>query len=104
MPKPQSIATMHHIPDDIGPAPIEPGFIVSATTASSCPVVNRRRRAAPVMTSSRENVSDTGVVPGLCPGPPAKAVSGKNGEQFTSSLVPESQAIAEIAHCVYMVV
>src|SRR5690242_13341944 len=57
-----------------------PGCIVSATTASFCSVVNRRRRATPVMTSTRENVSDIGIVPGLCLGPPARAgVRSKRG-------------------------
>jgi hypothetical protein len=41
--------------------------------ASFCSVVNRRRRATPVITSTFENVSDIGVCLGLSPGPPAKA-------------------------------
>jgi hypothetical protein len=45
------------------------------TTESFCSVVNRRRRATPVITSTFENVSDTGV----CLAPP---VSGQNGVQF----------------------
>jgi hypothetical protein len=36
-------------------------------------VVNRRRRATPVMTSTFENVSDIGVCLGLCLAPPANA-------------------------------
>jgi hypothetical protein len=35
--------------------------------------VKRRRRAAPVMISMRENVSDIGITPGLCLGLPAMA-------------------------------
>src|SRR5947207_5904948 len=50
-----------------------PGRIVSATTASFGSVEKRRRRATPVITSTFENVSDIGVCPGLCLGPPAKA-------------------------------
>src|SRR2546423_8660904 len=50
-----------------------PGCIVSATTASFRSVEKRRRRATPVITSTFENVSDIGVCPGLCLGPPAKA-------------------------------
>src|SRR5689334_6424641 len=57
-----------------------PGCIVSATTASFCSVVKRRRRATPVITSTFEKVSDIGVYPGLCLGPPAKAgVRSKRG-------------------------
>jgi hypothetical protein len=40
---------------------------------SFCSVVNRRRRATPVMTSTFENVSDIGVCLGLCLAPPANA-------------------------------
>jgi hypothetical protein len=47
--------------------------------ASFCSVVNGRRRAMPGMTSTRENVSDIGVTPGLCLGPQAAPVSGRNG-------------------------
>src|SRR5205823_3813078 len=50
-----------------------PGCIVSAITASFRSVVKRRRLATPVITSTFENVSDIGVCPGLCLGPPAKA-------------------------------
>jgi hypothetical protein len=39
-----------------------PGCSVSLTTESFCSVVNRRRRATPVMTSTFENVSDSRVV------------------------------------------
>src|SRR5438067_2347491 len=50
-----------------------PGCIVSAITASFRSVEKRRRLATPVITSTFENVSDIGVCPGLCLGPPAKA-------------------------------
>src|SRR2546421_5072770 len=57
-----------------------PGCIVSATTASFRSVEKRRRRAAPVITSTFENVSDIGVCLGLYLGPPAKAgVRSKRG-------------------------
>src|SRR6185437_2159886 len=49
-----------------------PGCSVSFTTKSFCSVVNRRRRATLVMTSTFENVSDIGVL-GLYLAPPAKA-------------------------------
>ncbi|MGY4230224.1 hypothetical protein ACVMIH_007585 [Bradyrhizobium sp. USDA 4503] len=56
---------------------------VSLTTKSFCSVVNRRRRATPVMTSTFENVSDIGVCLGLGLAPPANAgVRSKRG-QFT---------------------
>src|SRR3974390_1384149 len=50
-----------------------PGCSVSLTTESFCSVVNRRRWATPVMTSTFENVSDIGVCLGLCLAPPANA-------------------------------
>src|SRR5437764_2932403 len=50
-----------------------PGCIVSAITAGFRSVEKRRRLATPVITSTFENVSDIGVCPGLCLGPPAKA-------------------------------
>src|SRR6478752_3706256 len=57
-----------------------PGCIVSATTASFCSIVKRRRRAIPVITSTFEKVSDIGVSLGLCLGPPADAgVRSKRG-------------------------
>src|SRR6516162_32896 len=57
-----------------------PGCSVSLTTESFCSVVNRRRRATPVMTSIFENVSDIGVCLGLCLAPPANAgVRSKQG-------------------------
>src|ERR1700761_9791281 len=57
-----------------------PGCSVSLTTESFCSVVNRRRRATPVMTSTFENVSDIGVCLGLCLAPPANAgVRSKRG-------------------------
>src|SRR6476620_3066869 len=57
-----------------------PGCSVSLTTRSFCSVVNRRRRATPVMTSTFENVSDIGVCLGLCLVPPANAgVRSKQG-------------------------
>src|SRR6201992_1544692 len=57
-----------------------PGGSVSLTTESFCSVVNRRRRATPVMTSTFENVSDIGVCLGLCLAPPANAgVRSKRG-------------------------
>src|SRR6266480_6018118 len=57
-----------------------PGCIVSATTASFRSVEKRRRRVMPVITSTFEKVSDIGVCPGLCLGPPAKAgVRSKRG-------------------------
>lgn len=56
---------------------------LSATTASFCSVVKRRRRATPVMISTLENVSDIGIAPGLSLGPPAKAGVRSNGEHFT---------------------
>jgi hypothetical protein len=53
-----------------------PGCSVSLTTKSFCSVVNRRRRATPVMTSTFENVSDIGV----CLAPRANAgVRSKRG-------------------------
>jgi hypothetical protein len=56
------------------------GCIVSGTTASFCSVMKRRRRATPVMISTRENVSDIGIAPGLRLGSPAKAdVRSKRG-------------------------
>ena len=61
----------------------KPACIVSATTASFCSVVKRRRRATPVMISTRENVSDIGMSPRLTPGSSGLLpVSGQNGEQF----------------------
>src|SRR4029077_12092554 len=57
-----------------------PGCSVSLTTEIFCSVVNRRRRATPVMTSTFENVSDIGVRLGLCLAPPANAgVRSKRG-------------------------
>src|SRR4029077_10364664 len=44
-----------------------PGCSVSLTTESFCSVLNRRRRATPVMTSIFENVSDISVCLGACP-------------------------------------
>jgi len=44
-----------------------PGCSVSLTTESFCSVVNRRRRATPVMTSIFENVADISVCLGACP-------------------------------------
>src|SRR5207248_9770172 len=76
-----------------------PGCIVSATTASFRSVENRRRRATPVMTSTFENVSDIGVCPGLCLGPPAKAgVRLKRGavqifRWLSGAICPDSQLI-----------
>src|SRR5205814_3482058 len=50
-------------------------------------VEKRRRRAMPVITSTFEKVSDIGVCPGLCLGPPAKAgVRSKRGALQTFSL------------------
>jgi hypothetical protein len=43
-----------------------PGCSVSLTTKSFCSVVNRRRRATPVITSTFENVSDIGVCLAKC--------------------------------------
>jgi hypothetical protein len=40
-----------------------PSYIVSATTASFCSVVKRRRRATPEIISILENVSDIGIAP-----------------------------------------
>ncbi len=54
--------------------------MVSAMMAIFCAVVKRRRRAAPAMISTLENVSDIGVCLGLSPGPPANAgVRSKRG-------------------------
>src|ERR1700735_4986338 len=61
-----------------------PGCSVSLTTERFCSVVNRRRRATPVMTSTFENVSDIGVCLGLCLAPPANAgVRSKRGAVHT---------------------
>jgi hypothetical protein len=46
---------------------------VSLTTESFCSIVNRRRRATPVMTSTFENSSGIGVCLGLCLAPRANA-------------------------------
>jgi hypothetical protein len=52
-----------------------------------CSVVNRRRRATPVMTPTFENVSDIGVCLGLCLAPPAIAgVRSKQGAVQPGSL------------------
>jgi hypothetical protein len=46
------------------------------------------RRASPVMTSTRQNVSDIAILPDLCLGPPARAGVGQNGEQFERRALP----------------
>src|SRR5438309_1772976 len=79
-----------------------PGCIVSATTASFRSVEKRRRRATPVITSTFENVSDIGVCPGLCLGPPAKAgvrlkrgaVHDRTGQAALDDIVGASDAAA----------
>jgi hypothetical protein len=57
--------------------------IPHARTASFCSVVKRRRRATPVMTSTRENVSDIGIAPGLSPGPAVRAGVRSTEVQFS---------------------
>src|ERR1700731_332404 len=65
-----------------------PGCSVSLTTESFCSVVNRLRRATPVMTSTFENVSDIGLCLGLCLAPPANAgVRSKRGAVQGSKLM-----------------
>src|SRR6185436_18677419 len=62
-----------------------PGCSVSLTTRSFCSVVNRRRRATPVITSTFENVSDIGVCLGLRLAPPANTgVRSKRGAVQTA--------------------
>src|SRR5881275_2758506 len=66
-----------------------PGCIVSAITAGFRSVEKRRRRATPVITSTFENVSDIGVRPGQCLGPPAKAgVRLKRGALYPALPMP----------------
>src|ERR1700746_1437793 len=72
-----------------------PGCSVSLTTESFFSVVNRRRRATPVMTSIFENVSDISVCLGLCLAPPANAgVRSKQGavqQAKTGTIYPEER-------------
>src|ERR1700727_3863648 len=73
-----------------------PGCSVSLTTESFCSVVNRRRRATPVMTSTFENVSDIGLCLGLCLAPPANAgVRSKRGAVHVPSTNIEVQVRCE---------
>src|SRR4051794_27275120 len=75
-----------------------PGCIVSATTASFCSVVKRRRRATPLITSTFEKVSDIGVSLGLCLGPPAKAgVRSKRGALHPATPFPSTYILETLA-------
>src|SRR4029079_19699073 len=74
-----------------------PGCSVSLTTRSFCSVVNRRRRATPVMTSTFENVSDIGGCLGLCLVPPANAgVRSKQGAAHRRPRPPSATREREI--------